>query len=66
MSWNIDKRHEAWRQLIQMDADVALLQEATPPPDDVVRQRGAALPPGENVGPLDVLTTEQLCWGVKG
>lgn len=29
VSWNIAKRHEAWRQLVQMDADVALLQETT-------------------------------------
>ncbi len=54
VSWNIDKSHEPWRELIQMDADVALLQEATPPPDDVVRQRDAALPPAEGVGPLDI------------
>ncbi len=54
VSWNIDTRREPWRQLIQMDADIALLQEARPPPDDVVGERGAALPPGENVGPLDI------------
>ena len=54
VSWNIDTRHEPWRQLIQMNADVALLQEATPPPDDVVRQRDAALPPTENAGPLEI------------
>ena len=34
VSWNIAKRWEPWRQLVDMDADVALLQEAgTPPPD---------------------------------
>lgn len=54
VSWNIATRREPWRELTQMDADVALLQEATPPPDDVVRQRGAALPPGENVAPLEI------------
>ncbi len=35
VSWNIAKRHEPWRQLLQMDADVALLQEASSPPSDV-------------------------------
>ncbi|MYE46601.1 MAG: hypothetical protein F4X25_07585 [Chloroflexi bacterium] len=35
VSWNIAKRAEPWRQLAAMDADVALLQEATPPPPDV-------------------------------
>ncbi len=54
VSWNIDTGREPWRQLIQMNADVALLQEATPPPDDVVRQRDAALPPRQDTGPLDI------------
>lgn len=35
VSWNIDKRSEPWRQLVDMDADVALLQEAGMPPPDV-------------------------------
>ena len=35
VSWNIGKRQEPWRQLLGMDADVALLQEAGSPPDDV-------------------------------
>ena len=26
--WNINKTKEPWRQLLQMDADIALLQEA--------------------------------------
>ena len=33
--WNIDKRHEPWRELLQMDADIAILQEADRPPPDV-------------------------------
>ena len=40
VSWNISKRIEPWRELAQMaqegKADVALLQEAGDPPDDVV------------------------------
>ena len=54
VSWNIATRREPWRQLLQMDADVALLQEATPPPDDVVRMRDAALPPADEASPLDI------------
>ena len=33
--WNIAKRHAAWRELVEMDADVALLQEAGRYPHDV-------------------------------
>jgi hypothetical protein len=35
LSWNIARRDEAWRVLAGGDADIALLQEATPPPPDV-------------------------------
>ena len=35
VSWNIATRHEPWRQLVNMDADVALLQEAGNVPADV-------------------------------
>ena len=39
VSWNIFKRHDPWRELANMagrgDADVALLQEAGKPPDDL-------------------------------
>ena len=35
VSWNINVQREPWRQLLQMDADVALLQEAREPPPDV-------------------------------
>lgn len=35
VSWNIGRRHEPWRQLVDMDADVALVQEAGSPPADV-------------------------------
>ena len=36
VSWNIAKKHQPWRELIGMDADVALLQEAGEPPSDVM------------------------------
>ncbi len=35
VSWNIAKRHEPWRELIKMDADVALVQEGAQPPENV-------------------------------
>ena len=35
MSWNIATRQEPWHQLLRMDADVALLQEAVSPPTNV-------------------------------
>ena len=54
VSWNIAKRHEPWRELVRMDADVALLQEAVPPPEDVVQLRDAGLPPAEGSGPLEI------------
>ena len=33
--WNIENKHASWRLLRTMEADVALLQEARPPPSDV-------------------------------
>ena len=54
VSWNIARRAEPWRRLLDMDAAVALLQEAAPPPDDVVQLLDATLPPAEGVGPLDI------------
>ena len=35
VNWNIAKKHAAWRELAQMDADVALVQEGGQPPVDV-------------------------------
>ena len=36
--WNIAHRHAAWRALASADADIALLQEAGLPPEDVAGQ----------------------------
>ena len=36
--WNIAHRHAAWRSLASADADIALLQEARLPPEDVAGQ----------------------------
>ena len=33
--WNIEKLHAPWRELVEMDADVALLQEVGTVPEDV-------------------------------
>jgi endonuclease/exonuclease/phosphatase family metal-dependent hydrolase len=38
ISWNIAQREDAWRALLDSDADIALLQEATEPPVDVMRR----------------------------
>lgn len=35
LSWNIAHRQDAWRHLLDSDADIALLQEAAEPPPDV-------------------------------
>ena len=44
VSWNIAKRDEPWRQLLEMDADVALLQEAGQLPPDVADRIDAGPP----------------------
>ena len=36
VSWNIAKMHQPWRELLEMDADVALLQEVGTVPEDVL------------------------------
>ena len=38
--WNTARRREPWRCLVEMDADVALLQEACKPPPDVAGRIG--------------------------
>ena len=38
VSWNIETMDEPWRELLAMDADVALLQEAGTVPEDVLDQ----------------------------
>ena len=35
VSWNMAHKQESWRYLLDMDIDIALLQEACRPPDDV-------------------------------
>ena len=38
VSWNINKSTKPWRELLEMDGDVALLQEAGSPPPDIPDQ----------------------------
>ncbi|MDE0380492.1 MAG: hypothetical protein OXI20_14745 [Rhodospirillales bacterium] len=38
ISWNMARRHDSWRCLLDMDIDLALLQEAGKPPPDVVER----------------------------
>ena len=38
ISWNIARRAECWKCLSDMDADVALLQEASQPPPEIVER----------------------------
>ena len=54
VNWNIAKCEKPWRELVQMGADVALLQEAVPPPGDVMDQEDAALRSDENAGLPDI------------
>jgi len=35
ITWNIARREDAWRALLDIDADIALLQEAIEPPSDI-------------------------------
>ena len=54
VSWNIATRREPWRQLLGMDADIALLQEATPPPDDLAPFREATITSTDHSGTLEM------------
>ena len=38
ISWNIARRDEAWRYLLNSDADIALIQEVAKPPADVAQR----------------------------
>ena len=38
ISWNMAHKRESWRRLVDMDIDLALLQEACRPPDDIAER----------------------------
>jgi endonuclease/exonuclease/phosphatase family metal-dependent hydrolase len=50
VSWNMAHREEAWRFLLGGDADVALLQEAVPPPVDAAGRLKVDSSPWETAG----------------
>lgn len=50
VAWNIARRDEAWRYLLDVDADVALLQEAAEPPADVARRLDVDSAPWRTAG----------------
>jgi endonuclease/exonuclease/phosphatase family metal-dependent hydrolase len=50
VSWNIARSREPWRVLIDADADIALLQEATPPPADIASRFDVGAEPWQTEG----------------
>ena len=50
ISWNIARRQEAWRHLLDTDADIALLQEATEPPPDIASKIEVDTEPWQTCG----------------
>jgi endonuclease/exonuclease/phosphatase family metal-dependent hydrolase len=50
IAWNIARRDDAWRCLLDTDADIALLSEAAAPPADVARRLEIDPAPWRTVG----------------
>src|SRR5262249_52327285 len=50
IAWNIARRDEAWRYLLDSDADIALLQEAAAPPPDVAQRLEVDSAPWQTAG----------------
>lgn len=50
IAWNIARREDCWRALIDSDADLALLQEAAPPPPDIANEFDIDPSPWRTVG----------------
>jgi hypothetical protein len=38
IAWNLARREESWRHLVGTDADIALVQEAAPPPPEIAQR----------------------------
>ena len=55
VSWNMAHRHGPWRYLLDMDFDLALLQEAGKPPPDVAEQIEADPAIEVNPGPWETV-----------
>lgn len=50
LSWNVAHRPEAWRALVDADADIALLQEACEPPADIASRFDVGVEPWRTEG----------------
>jgi hypothetical protein len=50
ITWNLAHREKSWRFLIGTDADVALVQEAAPPPPEVEQRIGVDSAPWKTAG----------------
>ena len=58
ISWNMARRHEPWRCLLDMDIDLALLQEACSPPPDVTERIHSDPAIEINPGPWETMIVE--------
>lgn len=58
ISWNMARRHQPWRCLLDMDIDLALLQEACSPPKDVTERIQAEPAIEVNPGPWETMIVE--------
>ena len=55
ISWNMAHKHDPWRCLLDMDVDLALLQEAGKPPPDVAERIEADPAIEVNPGPWETM-----------
>ena len=58
ISWNMAHRHQSWRCLLDMDIDLALLQEAGKPPSDVAERIQADPAIEVNSGPWETMIVD--------
>lgn len=58
ISWNMARRHEPWRCLLDTDIDLALLQEACSPPPDVTERIHSDPAIEVNPGPWETMIVE--------
>jgi exonuclease III len=72
ISWNINNRTTLWKDVVGLDADVALLQEAPAPPDDIAaklktdsqpwRTEGGSSKRGWRAGVVKLSSRVQATW----
>lgn len=58
ISWNMAHKHQSWRCLLDMDIDLALLQEACSPPSDVSERIQGDPAIEVNPGPWETMIVE--------